>query len=107
MNVHTLYIAGPMTGLPDFNYPAFRAAQVELEASGFAVLNPVDSEQHNTTGMPQRWDWYMRHALRMVLEADGIALLDDWTSSRGAQLEYRVATDLGIPRRPLRAWLTR
>lgn len=100
-----LYIAGPMSGLPDFNYPAFNAAADELAARGFDVLNPVDAEALNDTGAPQRWDWYMRHAIRMVLAADGVALLDGWEKSRDAQLEHRIATDLGLTTRPLQAWV--
>ena len=73
-----LYIAGPMTGYPEFNYPAFRMAEAQLRARGYAPLCPVDSEEHNTTGKPQTWDWYMRHALRMVLAAEGLALIPGW-----------------------------
>ena len=34
-----IYIAGPMTGLPDFNYPAFNAAAARMRALGFEVEN--------------------------------------------------------------------
>ena len=103
-----LYIAGPMTGLPHFNYPAFRAAEAELRAVGYGVLNPVDAEQHNPTpGESQAWDWYMRHALRMVTEADGVALLDGWWRSRGASLEVHVARALELPTEPVEHWLSR
>jgi hypothetical protein len=51
--VTTLYIAGPMTGIPDSNYPAFNQAEIELRAAGYDVLNPVASEEHNTTGTTQ------------------------------------------------------
>ncbi|MCS6578235.1 DUF4406 domain-containing protein [Curtobacterium poinsettiae] len=100
-----LYIAGPMTGYEYFNYPAFRFAEQQLRSAGFDVLNPVDAEQHNTTGAPQAWDWYMRHALRMVVDSDGVALLNGWEQSRGAQLENHVATSLGMPVRPIAGWL--
>lgn len=100
-----LYIAGPMTGYADFNYPAFRAAETQLVAAGHEVLNPVDSEKHNTTGKPQTWDWYMRHALRMVIQAEGIALLPFWEQSRGARLEHTVAEALNLDIRDLSQWL--
>ena len=102
----TLYVAGPMTGIQDFNYPAFNAAADTLRAAGYDVLNPVDAEQHNPTpGEPQSWDWYMRHALRMVLDAEGIALLDGWRASKGATLEVQVAQSLGLPVRAYSEWV--
>lgn len=100
-----IYIAGPMTGYLDFNYPAFNAAAEELRLAGYTVLNPVDAEQHNDTGKPQEWDWYMRHTLRMVLAAEGLALLPGWANSKGAALEVHVATALGLQRRRFEAWL--
>lgn len=101
-----LYISGPMTGLPDFNYPAFNAAAGELAAAGFEVLNPVDSEKLNDTGSPESWQWYMRHALLMLAAADGVALLPGWDISRGARIEERISRDLDLPVRRLRAWLS-
>lgn len=103
----TLYVAGPMTGIPDFNYPAFNAAAAMLAGFGYTVLNPVDAEQHNDTGAPQAWDWYMRHALRMVLDADAIALLPGWENSKGASVEVHVARALGMQAEPLEVWVER
>lgn len=100
----TIYIAGPMSGLPDFNYPAFRAAQAKLE-KGYEVLCPVDSEKLNDTGAPQTWEWYMRHALGMVMRAEAVCLLPGWMESRGAKLEVQVAEALGLDIRPLDEWL--
>lgn len=102
-----LYVAGPMTGYPEFNYPAFREAERELREAGYDTLNPVDSERYNTTGRTQTWDWYMRHALRMVLDADGIALLPGWEKSRGATLERHVGQSLGLECLPVGMWLVR
>lgn len=99
-----LYIAGPMTGIPDFNYPAFDAAEGELRALGFDVRNPTAAEKHNDTGKPQAWDWYMRHALNMVLEAGGIALLPGWEDSRGATLEVTVGRALRLDIAELGVW---
>ena len=101
-----LYVAGPMSGLPEFNYPAFRAAEMALKKAGYGVLNPVDAEDLNPTpGHPQEWHWYMRHALRMVLLAHGVALLPGWEDSRGATLEVHVATALTLPVATVPEWL--
>lgn len=101
-----IYIAGPMTGIEDFNYPAFNAAAQMLTSRGHEPLNPVDSEKHNDTDTHQTWDWYLRHAIAMVTTADGVALLPGWEKSRGANLEWIVADALGLDIRTLAAWLS-
>ena len=87
-----LYIAGPMTGIPDKNMPLFWRAEKILQNRGYEVRNPARHEA--TPGM--KWSWYMRHAIRDVCDVDGIALLEGWESSRGAQLEVKVAEALGL-----------
>ena len=89
----TTYIAGPMSGLPDFNYPAFNAAAAQLRAEGVQVINPAESDG-GSTGKP--WEFYMRLALRGLLECDAIVLLPGWEESRGARIERRLAQDLGM-----------
>ena len=42
-----IYIAGPMTGIPEHNYPAFHAAVAKLRAGGDAVSRPVDLHVDN------------------------------------------------------------
>lgn len=100
-----IYIAGPMSDIEDFNYPAFNAAEVALLERGILCLNPASTEAKNDTGAPQSWEWYMRHALRMVSLSDGICLLPGWQASKGAQLEVKVAEALGLDIRPYDEWL--
>lgn len=97
-----LYIAGPMTGLPEFNYPAFFGAQDRLELAGFSVINParIDGREGCTT-----WLDYMRASLRDVADADGIATLPGWQDSRGAALEVHIARSLDLPVRPVDEWI--
>lgn len=101
----TIYIAGPMTGYPDHNYPAFDAAAAQLEQDGYTVLTPsrINDEQDFTPGT-QTWETYMRYSLTMVLDADAVALLPGWQQSRGATLEHRVARELGLPVADLHEW---
>lgn len=103
---NVLYLAGPMTGLPEFNRPAFHEAAYRLRCAGFTVLNPADAEQLNPTpGIPQTWNWYMRHALRSLVDAEGVALLPGWAESRGARLEVRVAEVLEMRLWSVDMWL--
>ena len=97
-----LYIAGPMTGLPEFNYPAFFAAAEQLLAAGFDVLNPARKEGREGC---ESWLDFMRAALRDLADCDGIAMLPGWADSRGAEIEVRTAATLGLPTAPVDVWL--
>ena len=101
----TLYVAGPMTGLPEFNYPAFVEAAEELTAAGFTVLNPVDVDTTGTTEDERTWQWYMRRTLKMMLDADAIATLPGWRDSKGASIEVDTADRIGIGEAPVAHWL--
>lgn len=95
-----IYIAGPMTGLPGHNLPAFAEAAELLTARGYDAVNP------GRRGVILGYTWrdYMRDALRELLDCDAVALLDGWEHSRGAQLEMHVAQALGMPVQPLTHW---
>ena len=86
-----IYIAGPMTGLPDFNYPAFNLTAAYLRGKGHEVVNPAELFE-GQTGHP--WEHYMRAGLSAMLTCDTIALLPDWSKSRGAWLEQNLAAAL-------------
>lgn len=88
-----IYIAGPMTGYPQHNYPAFEAAAGDLRALGFRVVSP--HELHDDD-MGRPFDWYLRRDLKALVECDAIALLPGWQDSRGASLEHHVAVALGL-----------
>jgi hypothetical protein len=85
-----VYVAGPMSGLPDFNRPAFFAEADRLRAAGFAVENPAAGPE-----LPH-WAAYMRRGLVQLLGCDAICLLPGWAASRGATLEWLVASALGM-----------
>lgn len=87
-----VYIAGPMTGQPDFNYPAFNSAAAKLRALGLEVLNPAE----NPPPPCGTWTGYMRMALRQLVECDCIVLLPGWSDSKGALIERRLAQALGM-----------
>lgn len=105
MATTTIYIAGPMTGYPAFNYPAFVAAGEGLKERGFAaVLNPTDVDGGVAGSKP--WEWYMRECLKMLLQSDAVALLPGWEESRGASIESQLAHDLNMVVQPLDQWLS-
>lgn len=92
-----IYIAGPMTGRPDFNYPAFHLAAEQLRAKGCTVENPAE----NDLPPGREWHEYLRNALTKMLTCDAVAVLHGWESSKGAALEVHVARALGMPVKPL------
>lgn len=82
-----IYIAGPMTGLPDFNYPAFHAEAARLRALGFHVESPAE----NAAPPCGSWAGYMRLAIAQLVTCDAICLLPGWSASRGACIEHGLA----------------
>lgn len=87
----TVYISGPMSGLPEFNYPAFRIKHAELVRAGYGVRNPALIE-----GDPSwTWEQWMKAALRLQMGADVVHMLPGWRKSRGARIERRLALILG------------
>ena len=92
MNKKRIYLSGPMTGLPEFNFPAFHAAARKIRALGHQVFNPAEAivEGQGT------WEEFMRHDLKGLMDCDTLAFLPGWQNSRGAHLEVYVAHQLGI-----------
>ncbi len=88
----SLYLAGPMSGITDFNFPAFNEKAEELRHEGWVVTNPAQFPFHDG------WEWhqYLRVALRAMTYCDTIYMLAGWQQSRGANLEYGVAVGLGM-----------
>lgn len=99
-----IYVAGPMTGLPDYNYPEFHAAADLLRKAGYEVFNPAEIE--DSANPPKMWHEYMRLGLTKMLLCQGVALLDGYENSKGALIEINLAYSLGMELRTLDGWLT-
>ena len=102
-----IYIAGPMSGIKDWNFPAFFEAEEQLKELGYEVINPAHNDGETleealaSAGTPERptnsWAYYMRRDLPGVLSVDALCVLPDWQKSKGASLEVQVAQALGLP----------
>ncbi len=90
----TIYISGPMTGLPEFNYPAFHDAARRWRDAGWIVLSPAELDVQEAEELS--WSEYLRRDLRLLLDCDAIAMLPGWERSKGASLERHVAAALGL-----------
>lgn len=85
-----IYLSGPMTGLPDYNYPAFEVAAKRLREMGNIVKSPAELEQEETH------EDYMRKCVQELALCDVIALLPGWEDSKGARGEIFIADLLGM-----------
>lgn len=112
-----LYLAGPMRGIPEFNYPAFGAAAASLRTKGHEVFNPAEADNEEfgvnvskgsggddkvaaaQVGMDPlafRRNVFERDAIWIARHAEGIALLPKWEASAGARAERALAEAIGL-----------
>lgn len=90
-----VYISSKMTGLPDFNFPAFYKKAMELRNMGFEVLNPA--EIGDKYGKYLKTSFYRRKNLEMLLQADILFIFGDVENSKGVEFEKLIARELGLP----------
>lgn len=93
------YLAGPMSGYPEMNAPAFRAAAASLRALGFTVVSPLELGEAHFGHDPEATtpEEYLRLDLReLATRCTQIALLPGWMGSIGANVEVAVAIALGF-----------
>lgn len=87
-----IYLSGPMTGIEDFNFPAFHAKAAQLREAGFDVVNPAEIQTDTTAS----WEDCLRQDIAELVTCTGIHLLPGWQHSRGAKLELHIATALNM-----------
>jgi hypothetical protein len=109
-----LYVAGPMTHYPHFNYPAFIAAATLLRYRGHDVVSPaeLDDPEDRAAALASRdgnpatytgtstWGDFLARDVKLLADdgIEGIVVLPGWKASRGARLETFVANALcGLP----------
>ena len=106
-----LYIAGPMRGIPEYNFPKFFEVEAALLADGDEVFSParrdvdIGFQWQGTTGNEDlaAMGFDLRDALAVDLEwicrhADGVVLLPGWEKSSVATAEEATARALGLTR---------
>jgi hypothetical protein len=110
-----VYLAGPMTGIPQFNFPAFDAAAEELRGLGYDVVSPAELDSEETReaalasadGAPgsgsttdETWGDFLARDVKLIADGgiEGVVVLPGWQRSRGARLETFIARALhGYP----------
>jgi hypothetical protein len=94
MRVKIAYIAGKITGEPDYR-KKFAEVEKRLTAKGHIVLNPAMLPE----GMP--YESYMRIGFAMIDTADTVYLLPNWVDSPGAKREKQYAEKCGVRIMPI------
>lgn len=94
MKNETVYISGPMTGYPEFNYPAFNSAAKSIRDLGYEVLNPAENFEGNRDRTREE---YMRLDFRHVLKANRVVVLPGHEKSSGSIAEVLMAQQMGLP----------
>ena len=99
-----VYVAGPMRGIENFNFPAFDEARDYVQ--GFAkyrVISPADIDREEKLELPPDnevpeniFQLCMKRDLDIVAGAHAIFLLKGWEASRGANNELFVANACGV-----------
>jgi hypothetical protein len=107
-----IYIAGPMRGIPLYNFPAFDQAAWELKDLGYCPISPTDIDRQygfDPRDLPQPWDWttFPKKSMKLqdvimrdvvaILQCDGVLMLPGHLDSAGAIAEKRLALWAGIP----------
>ncbi len=98
-----IYLAGPMTGYQNLNFPAFHAEAARLRELGHEVINPAELNNEDpalTFETPEAYVAHWRDCMRVdiaaLLNCETVALLDGWKASKGARLEHHIAMELGM-----------
>ena len=86
-----VYIAGKITGCPDY-FEAFAEAAFTIRTAGDEPVNPCGAPE----GLTYRQ--YINRALKLLMKCDAIYMLPGWKDSKGAKLEKTYAETVGLPR---------
>jgi len=101
-----IYIAGPMRGYPQFNFPAFDEAYHSLVEQGFIPISPADLDRVHEGWIdfpPEDVSPNLEMAKRCIgrdvaaiMECQAIYLMKGWENSSGAKVELALAAFLGL-----------
>jgi len=108
-----VYLAGPMSGVQDYNYPLFAkvADRIRREKEWeWEVVSPAEMDNEDGIAASLNPDHgrngflvkngvrakFLRRDFRILSECDGIVLLPEWFNSTGANCELAVARMMGL-----------
>lgn len=91
------YLAGKMTGLPNYGYDRFAEVAAKLRAAGFKIASPheIDYDETQYPRGTRPYKDYMKGGVDLLFECDGIILMEGWEDSTGAPIELSIAEACG------------
>jgi hypothetical protein len=98
MNKPKVYIAGPVSGMPNSNKEAFAKATKTFRDAGHIVVNPLEL-CHDLK--EEEWQKCMKRCIVALMDCELIILLEGWNKSTGATIEYQLAVKLGMETCPI------
>lgn len=95
----TYYLAGPMSGYPEYNFPLFEAVTAVLHSAKISILSPheIDHGETPETRGSLPYQTYIDAGIKMLEACQGIILLPGWPQSSGSCNELSRSIDLGMP----------
>lgn len=87
-----VYISGPISANVEQAAIQFTIAEQRLKLEGHEVINPMKLPHNHD----KSWESYMREDIKAMMECDMVYFLKDWLESKGARLEYLLASELNI-----------
>lgn len=102
-----IYIAGPMRGLANWNFPAFDLAEEAWRAAGWHPISPAATSRalgyspNKVFNTAEEVDAYLRHVMAVdlasIFQVQALALLPGWMRSVGSTAEVGLAKFLRLP----------
>lgn len=95
----TVYLCGKVTGLDKEVYSKqFELKETVLKQLDFKVVNPVKLIESAILkrGYVPEWEDCMRICITKLMKCDAICLVNDISTSIGANIELKLSKDLGI-----------
>ena len=91
-----LYLAGPMSGLPDFNFPAFHRWAETLRSNGHKVFSPAEHDEEKWGAQNFKSPTGSNKDEFICKHAQGVAMMPGWERSFGCRAEHALAVALGL-----------
>jgi len=94
----SLYISGPMRGIPKLNHEMFMDVTNRLRSLGYTVYNPAELDPSDDESIDnEEYKKRLKLALSLMLQAKYLVLLPGWEKSDGCLVELNCARSVGMP----------